>query len=179
MTITLNPRTRIRHFFCNKGCRIATALSSLAMTCWLTALIMRFRQFLRTGRSSLSWRPEFGSYSWPALIKRTSRPENRPFSWPTHEILTIKWNPHTKIRHFFCKDWQLHIKSSSYGHHIKSSHKNPSFLLQQGLQDCHGSIEPRNDVLADRSATALSSLAMTFIIFARLNTRPFQHCTLW
>ena len=162
MTISWNPRTRICHFFCKdwqlhiksssyshlmkslhknppfllqqglQDChgsieprndvlteRSATALSSLAMTCWLTALIMRFRQFLRTGRSSLSWRPEFG-----------------PFSWPTHEILTITWNPRTRIRHFFCKDWQLHIKSSSYDHLMKSSHKNLPFLLQ-GLAITH------------------------------------------
>ena len=158
MTISWNPRTRICHFFCNKGCRIATALSSLAMTCWLTDLIMRFRQFLRTGRSCLSWRPEFGSYSWPALIKRTSRPENRPFSWPTHEILTITWNPRTRIRHFFCKDWQLHIKSSSYDHLMKSSHKNLPFLLQ-GLAITHKIVVlwPSHEILAQESAISFAT----------------------
>ena len=85
--------------------------------------------------------------------------------------MTISWNPRTRIRHFFCKDWQLHIKSSSYDHLMKSSHKNLPFLLQQGLQDCHGSIEPRNDVLTDRSDNEISAVFTDRTFMSELTAR--------
>ena len=54
---------------------------------------------------------------------------------------------------------------------MKSSHKNLPFLLQQGLQDCHGSIEPRNDVLINRTDNEISAVFTDRTFISELTAR--------
>ena len=51
------------------------------------------------------------------------------------------------------------------------THKNPPFLSQQGLQDCHGSVEPRNDVLADRPDNEISAVFTDRTFMSELTAR--------